>query len=158
VTQGEQYATLLDHWLPNTSFRTYAAGGYGTDQELLVYRNVSDRYEHDLVVLQYYYGNDAENNAGKGWPPGPRRPRFGLRDGELVRTHEPVDEIPSGTAGFRDYGVVGDVHSGLQEASWAYHWTYRRMRSVGRTSASAAARAVARRRRRPGPNASHSYL
>jgi len=130
VTQGGQYATLLDHWFPNTSFRTYAAGGYGTDQELLVYRNVSDRFDHDLVVLQYYYGNDATNNAGEGWPPGPRRPRFELRDGTLVQVHGPVDEIPPDAAGFRDYGAVGTIHGGLQDASWAYDWTYRRTRSV----------------------------
>lgn len=130
VTEGGQYARLLDHWTPNTSFRAYGAGGYGTDQELLVYRNVSDRFDHDLVILQYYYGNDAKNNAGKGWPPGPRRPRFELQNGRLVQVHEPVDKIPGDTAGFRDYGVVGSFHQGLKDLSWAYDWTYRRSRAV----------------------------
>lgn len=130
VTEGGQYTRLLDRWAPNTSFHAYAAGGYGTDQELLVYRNISDRYDHDLVILQYYYGNDAKNNAGKGWPPGPRRPRFELRNGSLVQVHEPVDEIPSSAAGFRDYGAVGAVHQQLKDVSWAYDWTYRRARTV----------------------------
>lgn len=130
VTQGGQYATLLDHWSPNTSFQTYAAGGYGTDQELLVYRNISDRYDHELVILQYYYGNDAKNNAGRGWPPGPRRPHFDLRNGTLTQVHEPVNEIPSDAAGFREYGLIGDIHSTLQDTLWAYDWTYRRVRTI----------------------------
>ncbi|NHN46557.1 SGNH/GDSL hydrolase family protein [Halostella sp. JP-L12] len=130
VTEGGQYTHLLDRWLPNTSFQTYAAGGYGTDQELLVYRNVSEQYDHDLVILAYYYGNDANNNAGNGWPQGPRRPRFELRNGSLVQTHEPVDQVPSDTAGFRDYGVIGAVHGTLRDHSMAYDWSYRRMRTV----------------------------
>jgi hypothetical protein len=130
VTQGGQYATLLDHWTPNTAFHAYGAGGYGTDQELLVYRNVADRYEHDLVILQYYYGNDARNNVGEGWPPGPRRPRFELRDGELTQVHEPVDRLPSDAAGFRDYGAVGKLHNTLKDTFWAYDWTYRRTRTL----------------------------
>lgn len=130
VTEGGQYARLLDRWSPNTSFRTYGAGGYGTDQELLVYRNVSDRYDHNLVIVAYYFGNDAKNNAGKGWPQGPRRPRFALQNGSLVQTHEPVDKIPPGTAGFRDYGLIGTIHGELKDRVWAYHWTYRRMKTL----------------------------
>jgi len=130
VTQGGQYATLLDHWAPDTAFQTYAAGGYGTDQELLVYRDVADRYEHDLVILQYYYGNDAKNNVGEGWPPGPRRPQFELRNGTLTQVHEPADRMPSNAAGFRDYGVIGDIHSTLQDTLWVYDWTYRRSRTI----------------------------
>lgn len=130
VTEGGQYSHLLDRWSSNTSFRTYAAGGFGTDQELLIYRNVSERYDHDLVIVAYYYGNDAKNNAGEGWPQGPRRPRFELQDGQLVQVHEPVDRIPANTAGFRDYGVVGAVHKTVRDYSWAYDWTYRRTRTV----------------------------
>lgn len=130
VTEGGQYPHLLDRWTPNTSFHAYGAGGYGTDQELLVYRNVSDRHDHNLVILAYYYGNDAKNNVGKGWPQGPRRPHFELRDGRLVQTNQPVDEIPPDTAGFRDYGIVGTAHNGLKDLSWAYDWTYRRIRTV----------------------------
>lgn len=130
VTQGGQYATLLDHWFPNTSFHAYGAGGYGTDQELLTYRNVSDQYDHELVILAYYYGNDANNNVGEGWPPGPRRPQFELRDGRLVQVHEPVDRMPEGAAGFRDHGLVGSVHRTALDTSRAYHWTYRRARTI----------------------------
>jgi len=130
VTQGGQYPHLLDRWAPDTAFRAFAAGGYGTDQELLVYRDVGTEYDHNLVVLQFYLGNDRRTITGKGWPPGPRRPRFELRDDDLVQVHEPVDEIPEGSAGFRNYGLVGDIHGRFRETSYAYDWTYGRSRKL----------------------------
>jgi hypothetical protein len=130
VTEGGQYDYLLDRWAQNTSFHAYAAGGYGTDQQYLIYQNVSDQHNHDLVIVQYYFGNDAKNNVGEGWPPGPRRPRFELQDGELVQVHEPEDRIPSDAAGFRDYGTLGRIHQTFRDTSRAYDWTYRRARTI----------------------------
>lgn len=130
VTKGGQYPYLLDRWAKDTAFRTYAAGGYGTDQQMLIYRNVADRFEHDVVVLQFYLGNDVRNNAGKGWPPGPRRPRFELQNGSLEQVHEPVNDIPEGAAGFRDYGRLGIVHQTLRDTSFAYDWLFKRNRRL----------------------------
>lgn len=63
---------LLDKWSPDTSFLNYGMGGYGTDQELMVYRNKSKDINHSTVVLTYYLGNDATDNLKNH----SRRPTF----------------------------------------------------------------------------------
>lgn len=82
---NETYPFLLDRWTPNTSFHNFGMAGYGTAQELLVYRNVSTRYDHDIVILTYYLGNDARDNVDRR----ARRPVFELENGSLTQTHFP---------------------------------------------------------------------
>lgn len=81
------YPHLLDRWSPNTSFRNYGTVGYGTQQELLVYQNISNRYQHDVVVLGYYMGNDMNDNVDSD----PRRPQFGVENGTAVQTAPPTN-------------------------------------------------------------------
>lgn len=89
--QNSTVPHLLDRWNQNVSFRNYGVAGYGTAQELLVYQNISDQYDHELVILGYYGGNDMKNNIGYPTPFSPARPIFRLRNGSLVQTHEPVN-------------------------------------------------------------------
>jgi hypothetical protein len=62
----ENYPYLLDRWATNTTFHNFGIAGYATDQELLLYRNVADRIDHDLVIVGYYLVNDAEDNTESG--------------------------------------------------------------------------------------------
>ncbi len=41
----------------------FGMGGYGTDQEWLLYREVVRRYVPDLVLLAFFYSNDFWNNC-----------------------------------------------------------------------------------------------
>lgn len=88
VGDNATFSYLLDRWVENTSFHNYGMGGYGTDQELLVYKNISERKKHEAVVLAYYLGNDATDNLKQH----PRRPEFKVENGslELVRSPENV--------------------------------------------------------------------
>lgn len=85
MSDVETYTFLLDRWSPETAFHNYGMDGYATENELVVYENVSDRYDHRLVVLGYYAGNDMQTNLRKT----PLQPQFGVRNGTLVQTQEP---------------------------------------------------------------------
>jgi hypothetical protein len=41
----------------------FSASGYGTAQELILYRELAERYAPDLVILQVNGGNDIRNNS-----------------------------------------------------------------------------------------------
>lgn len=60
--------------------------GYGTAQELLFLREEGFRYEPDIVVLNFFAGNDFGNNDAD--VAAPTKPRFSVEDGEL-RFHPP---------------------------------------------------------------------
>lgn len=66
---------------------SHGIGGYGTAQEIVTFREHVRKYAPDLVVLQFFSGNDVVNNhralAANGGPP-PTTPYFVLRDGALV--------------------------------------------------------------------------
>jgi len=67
--------------------------GYGTAQELLLYKDIGDNSYHKLVILGYYLGNDLKNNAY----PVPRRPAYELVDGELQFKRDPKTGGATGT-------------------------------------------------------------
>lgn len=77
-------------------FEVVLAGvsAWGTDQELLWFRDEGVRYEPDLVLLGFFPGNDFLNNsealetANFG---GVRKPFFHLENGELVLKYYPFD-------------------------------------------------------------------
>jgi len=47
----------------NTEVINMGVAGYGTLQEYLVYRDIGQLYEPDLVLLGFYLGNDLANNS-----------------------------------------------------------------------------------------------
>lgn len=85
------YSFLLDKWSDNTSFHTFAVSGYGTDNHLAIYNNISDEYDHDLVIIGYYLGNDMRNNynskTGRYFGP-----HFGISNNTIVQTQVPSVE------------------------------------------------------------------
>ncbi len=47
---------------PNVETINAAIRGYGTDQELLLFRRIGKRFHPDLVILAMYTGNDLDDN------------------------------------------------------------------------------------------------
>ncbi|HEY52606.1 MAG TPA: hypothetical protein G4N94_04035 [Caldilineae bacterium] len=67
--------------------------GWGTDQQLLFYREVGRNYRPDLVLVAFFPANDVMNNTisleSENFG-GVRKPYFLLEDGELVLHNYPV--------------------------------------------------------------------
>lgn len=88
VDQNSTFAYLLDRWAPNTSFRNFGLAGYSTSNQLMVYKNISGRMNHSLVLLTYFLGNDARGNVEDI----PVRPKFTLESGEVTLERLPRNQ------------------------------------------------------------------
>jgi hypothetical protein len=53
---------LLDLWDPEVAFHSFAIGGSGTADAYRAYEVVGNEWDHRLVILNYYLGNDLGNN------------------------------------------------------------------------------------------------
>jgi hypothetical protein len=97
VEQTERYGDLLGEALRRRGVRAevvnLAVSGYGTDQELLLWRREGRRYCADLVLLGLYENDVRENAlAFQGRYP---KPYFRLAaDGALVLDNVPVPRVP----------------------------------------------------------------
>lgn len=125
VDDRSTFSYLVDSTHPDTSVENYGIGGYGTGNELAVYRNVSDEHDHDVVVLAYFVGNDMINNVDDRT----NRPKYELRDGEAVLVREP-EPLSNSSDDENDHGVVGRVHDRLQVEVATYNFVYSRMRPM----------------------------
>lgn len=140
VDDNATFPHLLDRWTPRVAIKNRGMAGYGTDQELLLYRNISERYDHDLVILGYYKHNDMlDNYNDNNRNP---RPLFAVRDGELVQIHQPQrpqdNESGNGTGngdknqtsnGNQNQGIITSITShpivdGFQEFLREHTYTY----------------------------------
>lgn len=140
VGNNETYTHLLDRWASDTAFRNYGMGGYGTAEELAVYQNVSTQYEHNLVIVGYYKGNDMVNNVDYD---NDRRPQYEVENGTLVQVHEPErpasksntnqndqPEPSSDSGGLLSGGGVQAVQDYLRENTQTYPYLVPRIRTV----------------------------
>lgn len=99
VDEDRRWTRLLERRLnhgrrtPQAQVVNSGVGAWGTDNELLFFLREGFRYRPDLVLLQFFTGNDPlENNqlllaAVGGYP---AKPSFTLRDGRLVLEHFPL--------------------------------------------------------------------
>ncbi|HBH02512.1 MAG: hypothetical protein A2X36_05675 [Elusimicrobia bacterium GWA2_69_24] len=73
---------------PERRYEVINAGvsGFGTAQELVMFRALGRRYEPDVVVLAFYMNDVGDNGDGYR-----RRPRFSLREGRLVSEAPALD-------------------------------------------------------------------
>src|ERR1700737_3407449 len=63
----------------------FGVPGYGTAQELLMLRNMVQQYKPDLVLLEFYFGNDlADNHRALDYTKAGGRPYFVEKDGQLI--------------------------------------------------------------------------
>ena len=131
---NETFPYLLDRWSPNTSFHSYGAGGYGTTNQLMIYRNVSSRIDHEVVVIGYFMHNDMLDNYKGDFESRLPRPEFTVRDGEAVLVSPPEDpDVSTETERSSDRGLVGSIVSspvvnGFQSVLSQHTYTYRYLR------------------------------
>jgi hypothetical protein len=99
VDDNETYSRVLDESSDRLAVRNHGIGGYSTAQELLLYRNLSERVEHEVVIVGYYMGNDATDNLNGSYAVGYRRPQFEITNNGLVQTKEPgpANSTPAST-------------------------------------------------------------
>jgi len=93
VATGERFGEKLSAALPNVEVVNMGLSGTGTDQQFLLYRRDGVKYEPDLVLLCYMTENIRRNATAARLQPDGRmvpKPKFELRDGELVLTNVPV--------------------------------------------------------------------
>jgi hypothetical protein len=57
---------LLDLWISDVAIHSFAIGGSGTVDAYRVYQAVGQDWDHRLVVLNYFLGNDLRNNLVGG--------------------------------------------------------------------------------------------
>lgn len=93
VPNAARYGDRLEALLPDTEVINMGVSGFGTDQQLLFYRTEGRRYHADIIILAYMIENiqrnasSARRQANGEWLP---KPKFDLRDTELVLTNVPV--------------------------------------------------------------------
>lgn len=93
----DRFSDVLER-LADVEIINLALEGSGTDQQLLLYEHVGLRFEHDFVILLPFLQNARRNMVDAREAVEPRsgrmilrpKPRFELRDGELVLTNVPV--------------------------------------------------------------------
>jgi hypothetical protein len=91
VEQDEALSEILERKHPDWEILNTGVSGWGTDQQLLFFRERGLRWRPDVVLL-LFHPNDVEDNAAAsryGYP----KPRFVLRDAGLELTHVPVPPL-----------------------------------------------------------------
>ena len=90
VPEEERFTELVGASRPAWQALNFGMGGYGTDQSLLVWRNLASRSRPDVVILTLNPNDYNDNMSAVIW--GRRKPYFELRDdGELILENTPVD-------------------------------------------------------------------
>ena len=82
VNDHQTIPYLLDLWTPEVAFHSFAMGGYGTADAYRVYRVIARDWDHRLVILNYYLGNDLRNNLEDSVTSEDREAN-GIRPGEM---------------------------------------------------------------------------
>lgn len=92
VERGELLADLLEDSFPDTEFVNASVAGYGTDQQLLFFRERGYRYAPDLVLYLFHPNDVEDNNAARRYryP----KPQFLFdSEGKLQLTGVPVPTL-----------------------------------------------------------------
>jgi tetratricopeptide (TPR) repeat protein len=111
------WAEVLQEALRKWEVINLGVHGYGTDQELLVFREEGIRYQPDIVVLGFFAENVLRNGLSfRDYA----KPRFALRDGRLALTNVPVPTPAEVLASDRP----------LRPISYAWEWASRRLRGT----------------------------
>ncbi len=91
VEQDEALSEILEARHPEWEVVNTAVAGWGTDQQLLFYRDRGRAFSPDVVLLMFH-PNDLADNAGR-MRYGYYKPHFVLEQDELVLTGTPVREL-----------------------------------------------------------------
>lgn len=133
VTQDDRFSDVLERLLRERGIDAEVVNlgipGYGTDQELLLFRRLGRRYRPDLVIVAFYWNDVFENSSttAYGYP----KPRFVLVAGELRLTNVPVPTSVSSGPGTGERRARGGLKTWLE----AHAATYRLVAGAVRRSA-----------------------
>lgn len=92
VEANDRWTIILQERLPEIEVFNCGVSGYGTAQNLLLYREKVRKYKPDLVLL-LYSGNDRFNNSRPITHGGYAAPYFRLTGEELVLTNVPLEKM-----------------------------------------------------------------
>lgn len=89
VEHDEVFTSIMQKKCPELDILNFGVSGYSTDQELLLYNDISDQYMPDIVIL-VVAGNDFESNGRSKEYVYYHKPMFRLKNGHLELTNVPV--------------------------------------------------------------------
>ena len=130
VQRGEIFADRLSQLLPNTEVVNLSVNGYGTDQELLLYRIEGSRYDADVVLLAFTVSNDVFGN-GSCQASGMNKPYFVLDAKKLV-----LEGVPVPYTTLKSRKIPGElrpsypIHDWLDSHSGLYAMIFHRLTSI----------------------------
>ncbi len=119
VSNKYRYSDLLETLLPGTEVYNFALPGTGTDQHYLIWREIAQQFEHDLVIIAAQVENIRRVAArhrlsvlGSGEQVLLAKPYFELEtDGTITLKNVPVpkeplkaEDLPEDDKGFVDQG------------------------------------------------------
>ncbi len=120
VGDEETYSHVLQELLPQVEVLNLGVHGYGHDQMLLYLKEEGLRYKPDLILLGFLT-IDMERNilAFRDYA----KPRFVLREGQLLLTHSPVPPVDETLAAAkywpRFFELATTLHAGYRFRSGA---------------------------------------
>jgi len=124
VEDNGTFTNLLDRRLPDVSFQNYGVPGWGTAQQLLLYRDLAQQEDHDLVIVNVYLGNDMRDNLEETKRLSDR-PYFAMENGSLIQTDEPERR-----RGAISPGPVEDVQRFFRENTETYPFLVPRLKAL----------------------------
>jgi lysophospholipase L1-like esterase len=92
VQDHETFAQEIERLCPQIETVNFGVSGYGTDQELLLFRDKGQAYHPDIVIL-VLSGNDYVDNARSKAHVYYYKPAFSLNDNHLVLINQPVPKM-----------------------------------------------------------------
>ena len=92
VEFDEMFVSLLRERREDFELFNLSHRGYGTDQELMIFRDWRSERRLERVVLMFAENDVADNNSD--WRNRKPKPRFELGEGGLRLTDVPVSEVP----------------------------------------------------------------
>lgn len=130
TSTNSTFSFFLDAWSPRVAFKNYGMKGYGTTNHLVLYQNVSDYVEHDLVVLAYYLGNDVYNNANDSLT-AERRPIFKLLpNGSLQFVRPPQSMTSKKEQRLVKTSIASTIDATLERHTVTYNFLRPRLKSL----------------------------
>lgn len=87
VSDNETYSYYLQQMLPGTEVINFGIHGYGHDQMLIYLKEEGIKYNPDIVILGYLYGDNIRNMLDFYYY---AKPKFELENGKLKLTNSPV--------------------------------------------------------------------
>ncbi len=105
VREGERFSNLIAARNPDVECLNFGIPGYGTDQELLLYRHHVRTYQPDLIVLTVYQNDYRDNMYSVRY--GRAKPYFELAEEDHLR----LQNIPVSKETFWDHGILNEVPS-----------------------------------------------